>query len=62
VASWPGCSLRVSLEQLYWDVFNYSMTRLRVESLEKIASTLESFAQRMKEIAVTSGGSTATAS
>jgi hypothetical protein len=49
-------------EQLYWDVFNYSMTGLRLESLEKIASTLESFAQRMKEIAVTSGGSTATAS
>jgi hypothetical protein len=49
-------------EQLYWDVFNYSMTGLRLDPLEKIAPTLDSFAQRMKEIAVASGGSTATAS
>jgi hypothetical protein len=49
-------------EQLYWDVFSYSMTGLRTDSLEKIAPILESFAQRMKDIAVTSGSSTATAS
>jgi hypothetical protein len=49
-------------EQLYWDVFNYSMTGLRLDPLEKIAPTLDSFAQRMMKIAVVSGGSTATAS
>ena len=49
-------------EQLYWNVFNYSMTGLRIDPLEKIAPTLDSFAKRMTEIAVVSGGSTATAS
>jgi hypothetical protein len=49
-------------EQLYWDVFNYSMTGLRLDPLEKIAPMLDSFAQRMMEIAMVSGGSTATAS
>lgn len=49
-------------EQLYWDVFSYSMTRLCTDPLEEIAPRLECFAHRMAEIAVTSGSSTATAS
>jgi hypothetical protein len=49
-------------EQLYWDVFGYSMTGLREDSPDQIAPRLEKFAARMKEIAVMSGGSTATAS
>lgn len=49
-------------EQLYWDVFSYSMTGLRLDPLGKIAPTLDRFAERMMEIAVLSGGSTATAS
>jgi hypothetical protein len=49
-------------ERLYWDVFNYAMGKLRIDSPDVIATTLKSFAQRMEEIAVTSGGSTATSS
>ena len=49
-------------EQLYWDIFNYSMTGLRLDPLEKIAPKLEGFAQKMEQIAIISGGSTATAS
>jgi hypothetical protein len=49
-------------EQLYWDIFNYSMTGLRLNQVEQIAPTLDKFAQRMTQIAVVSGGSTATAS
>jgi len=49
-------------EQLYWDVFNYAMIKLRSDAIDDIAVALKSFAQRMEEIAVTSGGSTATSS
>jgi hypothetical protein len=64
----PGVEYGVDLakaaqfEQLYLDIFSYSMTELRLGSLEEIAPRLEGFAHRMKEIAVMSGGSTATAS
>jgi hypothetical protein len=49
-------------ERLYWDVFNYAMGKLRIDSPDDIATTLKSFAEKMEEIAVTSGGSTATSS
>src|SRR5690242_11832124 len=34
-------------EQIYWDIFNYSMTGLRLDPVEKIAPALDRFAQRM---------------
>lgn len=49
-------------EQIYWDIFNYSMTGLRPDPVEKIAPALDRFAQRMTESAVMPGGSSATAS
>jgi hypothetical protein len=49
-------------ERLYWDVFNYAMVKLRIDTPGDISTTLTSFTQRMEEIAVTSGGSTATSS
>jgi hypothetical protein len=49
-------------EQLYWDVFNYSMTGLRLDPLTELGPTLDRFSERMMGIAVVSGGSTATAS
>ncbi len=49
-------------EQLYWDVFSYAITRLGTDPPEEIPARLDTFAQRMKDIAVMSGGSTATAS
>lgn len=49
-------------EELYWHVFNYAMTGLRLDPVENIGASLENFARAMKEIAVMSGDSTATAS
>jgi hypothetical protein len=49
-------------EQLYWDVFNYAMAELPSDDAAKISDKLTGFAQRMGEIAITSGGSTATSS
>lgn len=47
-------------EHLYWDILNYAMAKLPTDKLEAIADALESFAQRMEEIAVISGSTTAT--
>jgi hypothetical protein len=47
-------------EQLYWDVFNYAMIKLRIDDPYDIAIALKIFVQRMGEIAVTSGAATAT--
>jgi hypothetical protein len=55
-------SKAAQFEQLYWDVFSYAITGLRTDPPKEIPARLDSFAQRMKEIAVMSGGSTATAS
>jgi hypothetical protein len=49
-------------EQLYWDVYSYTMARLRTDEVNGIASALSDFAQRMAAIAMISGGSTATPS
>jgi hypothetical protein len=49
-------------EQLYWDVFNYAMAELPTTDTTEIPARLNSFSQRMGEIAITSGGSTATSS
>ena len=49
-------------EQLYWDVFNYAMAKLPIDKPEDIAAALEDFAQRMEQIAVISGSTTATVS
>jgi hypothetical protein len=49
-------------EQLYWDVYSYTMAKLRTDNVDSIASALNDFANRMAGIAMTSGGSTATAS
>ena len=50
-----------SFEQLYWDVFTYAMVCLRSDTPEDIAAALNGFAKRMGEIAMISGGTTATA-
>jgi hypothetical protein len=59
-----GVDLRkaAEFEQLYWDVFNYAMAELPTADLTEIPAILNGFTQRMQEIAVTSGGSSATAS
>lgn len=59
-----GVDLRkaAEFEQLYWDVFNYAMAELPTADLTKIPAILNGFTQRMQEIAITSGGSSATAS
>jgi hypothetical protein len=44
-------------EHLYWDIFNYSVTGLRLDPVEKIAPALDRFAQRIAESAVASGDS-----
>ena len=49
-------------ERLYWDVFNYAMAKLRTDAPDEIVLALRDFARRMEEIAITSGGSTATSS
>jgi hypothetical protein len=49
-------------EQLYWDVYSYTMAKLRSDDVYSIVSTLNDFAKRMAGIAMISGGSTATAS
>jgi hypothetical protein len=48
-------------EQLYWDVYSYTMAKLRTDEVESIASALSTFAKRMAAIAMISSGSTATA-
>jgi hypothetical protein len=50
-----------SFEQLYWDVFTYAMVCLRSDTPEDIAAALNGFAKKMGEIALISGGTTATA-
>jgi hypothetical protein len=59
-----GVDLRkaAEFEQLYWDAFNYAMAELPTADLTKIPAILNGFTQRMQEIAITSGGSSATAS
>jgi hypothetical protein len=59
-----GVDLRKSaeFEQLYWDVFNYAMAELPTADTTEVPAKLNGFAQRMQEIAITSGGSTATGS
>ncbi len=59
-----GIDLRkaAQFEQLYWDVFNYAMAELPTADATAIPAKLNGFSQRMEEIAVTSGGSTATSS
>lgn len=49
-------------ETLYWDVFNYAMARLPIDATDDITSELGKFTQKMEEIAMISGGSTATPS
>jgi hypothetical protein len=49
-------------ERLYWDVFNYAMAELPKDDAANIPAKLTEFTQRMEEIGVTSGGSTATRS
>lgn len=51
----------VALIGLYWDVFTYAMVCLRSDTPEDIAAALNGFAKRMGEIAMISGGTTATA-
>jgi hypothetical protein len=59
-----GVDLRkaAAFEQLYWDVFNYAMAELPTAGAETIPAKLKGFTQRMEEIAITSGGSSATGS
>jgi hypothetical protein len=59
-----GVDLRkaAEFEQLYWDVFNYAMGELPTAETTEIPAKLNGFTQRMQEIAITSGGSTATSS
>jgi len=59
-----GVDLRkaAEFEQLYWDVFNYAMAELPTADATTIPATLNGFTQRMQEIAITSGGSSATGS
>ena len=59
-----GVDLRkaAEFEQLYWDVFNYAMAELPTVDAMTIPAKLNGFTQRMQEIAVTSGGSSATSS
>lgn len=59
-----GVDLRkaADFEQLYWDVFNYAMAELPAADVMTIPAKLNGFTQRMQEIAVTSGGSSATSS
>ena len=59
-----GVDLRkaAEFEQLYWDVFNYAMAELPTADAMTIPAKLNGFTQRMQEIAVTSGGSSATSS
>jgi|SRR5450432_615106 hypothetical protein len=61
VEYWVEGTKAAQFEHLYWDIFNYTMTGLRLDPVEKIAPTLDKFAQRMTESAVVSGGSSATA-
>lgn len=49
-------------EQLYWDVFNYAMAELPAADTSEIPARLKEFSQRMEDIAITSGSSTATSS
>ena len=64
----PGVEYGVDLskaaqfEHLYWDILNYAMAKLPTDKPEVIAVALDSFAQRIEEIAVISGSTTATAS
>lgn len=64
----PGVEYGVDLtkaakfEHLYWDILNYTMVKLPVDKPEVIAVALDSFAQRMEEIGVISGSTTATGS
>lgn len=59
-----GVDLRkaAEFEQLYWDVFNYAMAELPTADTTAIPAKLNGFSQRMEEIAITSGSSTATSS
>ena len=59
-----GVDLRkaAEFEQLYWDVFNYAMAELPTADVTTISAKLTEFTQRMLEIAITSGGSSATSS
>jgi hypothetical protein len=59
-----GVDLRkaAEFEQLYWDVFNYAIAELPTTDATEIPAKLNGFSQRMQEIAITSGGSTATGS
>ena len=59
-----GVDLRkaAEFEQLYWDVFNYAMAELPTADAAEIPAKLNGFTQRMQEIAITSGSSTATGS
>lgn len=59
-----GVDLRkaAEFEQLYWDVFNYAMAELPTADTSEIPAKLNGFSQRMEEIAITSGSSTATSS
>jgi hypothetical protein len=59
-----GVDLRkaAEFEQLYWDVFNYAMAELPTADATAIPAKLNGFSQRMEEIAITSGGSSATSS
>ena len=59
-----GVDLRkaAEFERLYWDVFNYAMAELPTAGAAEIPARLNGFTQRMQEIAITSGGSSATGS
>ena len=59
-----GVDLRkaAEFEQLYWDVFNCAMAELPTADAAEIPARLNGFTQGMQEIAITSGGSTATSS
>ena len=59
-----GVDLRkaAEFERLYWDVFNYAMAELPTAGATEIPARLDGFTQRMQEIAITSVGSSATAS
>jgi hypothetical protein len=49
-------------ERLYWDVFNYAIVELPASDATAIPVKLNSFSERMREISVISGSSTATSS
>ena len=59
-----GVDLRkaAEFERLYWDVFNYAMAELPTAGATEIPARLNGYTQRMQEIAITSGGSSATGS